>query len=72
MIRKQVPPKRHSFSDYLPAPCNEQNFQPKPKLHHPAAVGCLQISAENDGSSETLIDGDPDQPIRERNPFGQS
>lgn len=65
------PPFIHKLS--LPsALCNEKTFYPKSKLHHAAAVGCLQISAENDVSSEALIDGDPDQPIRKRNPFGQS
>ena len=65
------PPFIHQLSS-PPGLCNEQTFHPKPKLHHPGAVGYLHISAENEVSSEALSDGDSDQPIRERYPFGQS
>ena len=44
----------------------------KPKLLHPGAMGYPHISPENEVFSEALIDGDPDQPIRERYPFGQA
>lgn len=65
------PPFIHQLSS-PPALCNEQTFHPKPKLQNPGAMGYLHISAENEVFSEALSDGDPDQPIRERYPFGQA